>query len=72
MRIDTQLKILCAKTDITNAEIARRLGKTPQAFNQKIKRGHISVDDLKDIALVTGCQVECKFVFLDGSTIELN
>lgn len=72
MRINTQLKLICAKTDLTNAEIARRLGKTPQAFNQKIKRGYLSIDDLKDIALVTGCQLECKFVFLDGSYIEVN
>lgn len=72
MRIDRQLKILCAKSDISNAEIARRLGKTPQAFNQKIKRGHLSIEDLNDIALVTGCRLECKYVLLDGSTIELN
>ena len=72
MRIDRQIKILCAKSDITNSEIARRLGKTPQAFQQKLKRGRLSVEDLNEIALVTGCQFECKYVLLDGTTIDLN
>lgn len=71
MRIDRQLKILLAKTDLSNSEIARRLGKTPQAFSQKIKRGNITIDDLNDIALVTGCKLECRFVFSDGSSINL-
>ena len=36
MRIDEQLKMLCLKSDMSLAEMARRLNKTPQAFNQKI------------------------------------
>ena len=33
MRIDEQLKMLCLKSDMSLAEMARRLKKTPQAFN---------------------------------------
>ena len=51
MRIDDQIKMLCLKSNISLAEMARRLNKTPQAFNQKIKRGNFSVDELTDIAL---------------------
>lgn len=71
MRIDSQLKLLCAKMDISVSEIARRLDKSPQAFSQKIKRGNLSVDDLHDIAIVSGCQLECSFVFQDGDRIKI-
>ena len=57
MRIDEQLKMLCLKSDMSLAEMARRLNKTPQAFNQKMKRGSFSVEELRDIALVAGCEL---------------
>ena len=63
MRIDEQLKMLCLKSDMSLAEMARRLNKTPQAFNQKIKRGSFSVEELIDIALVAGCELKCEFVY---------
>ncbi|WP_028830064.1 DNA-binding protein [Proteocatella sphenisci] len=69
MRIDEQIKILCIKLDINISEIGRRLNKTPQAFSQKIKRGKFSIDDLLDIAMVTGCKLECSFVLPDGEKI---
>jgi hypothetical protein len=71
MRIDDQLKRICLKSDLSLSEIARRLNKTPQAFCQKIKRGNFTIDELNDIAVVTGCQVECRFVFADGEKITL-
>lgn len=49
MRIDGQLKMLCLKSDMSLAEMARRLNNTPQAFNQKMKRGSFSVEELRDI-----------------------
>ena len=51
--------------------MARRLDKSPQAFNQKIKRGVFTLDDLYDIALVTGCRFESAFVLPDGEKIEI-
>lgn len=71
MNIEEQVKILCAKTNLSSSEIGRRLNKSPQAFIQKIKRGKLSVEDLQDIALVTGCQLECYFRFPDGDTITI-
>ena len=71
MRIDSQLKMLCIKTGVSASEIGRRLNKTPQAFSQKIKRGSITIDDLRDIAMVSGCTLECRFVFPDGDTIDI-
>ena len=71
MRIDEQLKMLCLKSNISLAEIARRLNKTPQAFNQKMKRGKFSVEELSDIALVSGCELKCEFVYPNGDEITI-
>ena len=35
MRVEEAIKIVCVKNDLTIAEIARRLGVSPQAFGQK-------------------------------------
>ena len=69
MNIDEPIRILCAKTNVSVSELGRRMNKSPQAFSQKIKRGSFTVDDLKDIALVSGCELECSFVFPDGDRI---
>ena len=71
MRIDEQLRIICVKSGLTISEIGRRLNKSPQAFSQKIKRGAMTLDDLNDIALVSGCRVECRFVYPNGDIIEI-
>lgn len=71
MRIDEQIKILCVKSNISISEIGRRLNKTPQAFSQKMKRGSFTMDDLNDIAMVTGCKLECCFVYPDGDIIRI-
>ena len=70
MRIDKQLRVLGIKTELSMAEIGRRLNKSPQAFNQKIKRGNFSIDDLENIAIVTGCIFSCAFILPTGDRIE--
>lgn len=69
MRIDEPLRILCVKNELSMAEIARRLGVTPQAFSQKVKRGSFTLNDLDDVAVVTGCKLECNFVLPGGERI---
>ena len=71
MRIDEQLKILGIKTDMTLSEMGRRLDKSPQAFSQKIKRGTFNLNELEDIAMVTGCKLECAFILPNGERIVL-
>jgi len=71
MRIDTQLRVLAAKNDITLTEIGRRLDKSPQAFSQKCKRENFTISDLQNIAMVTGCKLECAFVLPNGERIEM-
>lgn len=69
MKIEEQVKMLCAKTNPLSSGIGRRLNKSPQAFSQKIKRGKFTIDDLQDIAIVTGCKLGCSFLFPDGERI---
>ena len=71
MRVDKQIKILAVKTDTSVAEIGRRLNKSPQAFSQKCKRENFTISELQDIAMVTGCRLECAFVMPIGDRIEL-
>ncbi len=71
MRIDEQLKLICVKSNLSLSEIGRRLNKSPQAFNQKKNRGNFTIDELKDIALVSGCTLKCEFVYPDGTQISI-
>lgn len=72
MRIEESLKILCIDNGISLSELARRLDKSPQALSQKISRGTFSISDLDEIAMVTGCKLECNFVLMNGEKIKIN
>lgn len=38
MTITEQIKVLCVRCGVSEAELARRLGKSPQSFNAKMKK----------------------------------
>lgn len=67
--ISEQIKVLCIRNNISVAELARRLGKSPQSFNSKLKRASFTVRDLEEIADVTGCVFERKFVLTNGEEV---
>lgn len=67
--MEQQIKMLCVKLNISVSELARKCGKSPQAFNQKLKRGTLTPTDLFKIAEVVGCQYESVFIFPDGTRI---
>ena len=69
MTISEQIKVLCVRQNISLAELARRLGKSPQSFNSKMKRESFTVDDLEKIAEVTGATVERNFILTDGEKV---
>ena len=71
MRIDEPLKIVCVKNELTITEIARRLSTSPQALSQKIRRGKLSLDDLDNIAVVSGCKLECNFILAGGEKVPI-
>jgi len=56
--------------NISVAELARRIGQTPQNFNKKLKRETITLDELITIANVLGIRFEQVFILPDGSKIK--
>jgi len=56
--------------NISVAELARRIGQTPQNFNKKLKRETITLDELITIANVLGIRFEQVFILPDGSEIK--
>ncbi len=69
MTISEQIKILCVMSNISIAELARRLGKSPQSFNSKMKRESFTINDLIEIADATGSVFERKFIMENGEEV---
>lgn len=69
MTISEQIKILCVRCNISEAELARRLKKSPQSFNSKMKRESFTITDLEAIAEVTGVSFERKFILTNGEEV---
>ena len=69
MTISEQIKVLCVRSDISVAELARRIGTTPQNFNGKMKRESFTVDDLDKIADALGVKFSREFILTNGEKV---
>lgn len=69
MTVAEQVKVLCVRCGISEAELARRLGKSPQSLNAKLKRNKMSVDELEEIAKVLGVSFRRCFILENGDEI---
>lgn len=69
MTISEQIKILCVRCSVSEAELARRLGKSPQSFNSKMKRGSFTVTELDDVADALGVKFNREFILSNGERI---
>jgi transcriptional regulator with XRE-family HTH domain len=69
MTIAEQIRILCARINISQAELARRMGQSPQSFSGQMKRESFKVDELEKIAEAVGAAFEHNFVFPNGEQI---
>ena len=69
MTISEQIKVLCVRCNVSEAELARRLGKSPQNFNSKMKRGSFSIPELEQIADVLGVLFKREFILVNGDKI---
>lgn len=54
LKISEQVKIYCERLGVSYTELGNRLGISPQAVSQKIKKGAFRVDDLQKIADALG------------------
>ena len=70
MTISEQIKVLCVRQNISQAELARRLGTTPQNFSAKLKRESFTVSEIEEIAEVVGVEFEKMFILSSGEQIK--
>ena len=68
MNITQKIKLALTYAGMSEAQLARAIGTTPQAFNQRMKNGKFSVDELEKIAAVLGAVFDHSFRFPDGTT----
>lgn len=64
-----KIKMSLAFKGMSESELARSLGSTPQAFNQRMKTDKFSTEELENIAKLLGASYTCSFQFPDGTTI---
>lgn len=69
MTISEQIKVLCVRSDISVAELARRIGTTPQNLGGKMKRESFTIAELENIAEAVNSSFERKFVLESGEKI---
>ena len=69
MTISEQIKVLCVRSNISVAELARRLGKSPQALNAKLKRESFTVEELETIANVVDAKFLRSFELSSGDKV---
>ena len=69
MTINEQINIICIRLRITKSELARRLGQSPQNFNNKLRRQGFSVPELEKIAEALDCKFERKFILPNGEEV---
>ena len=69
MNLEKKIKMALAYGDISQAELARRLGTTPANFNHRMKNGTFKVEELEKIAEALGAKFSYSFDFEDGTKI---
>lgn len=60
-----KIKMVLALRRISEAELARRIGTTPSAFNQRMKTDKFSTSELEKIAAALDCSYRIEFVLND-------
>lgn len=66
MALSERIRILLVKRgNISEAELARRLGISPQNLNNKMKRDNFTEKDLQSIADVLDCTYSVSFIMND-------
>lgn len=64
-----RIKLALAYKNMSESELARRLGTSPQALGQRMKTDKFSSDELSNIASIIGAKYISNFEFTDGTVI---
>ena len=63
MSMVESIRIACVKRgNLSEAELARRMGISPQNFHNKMKRDNFTETDLREIAEALGLRLEISFI----------
>ena len=69
MTISQKIKMALAYKGMSEAELARAVGSSPSAFNQRMKTGKFSSEDMEKIAEALEASFFFGFEFKDGTKI---
>lgn len=69
MTIEQKINMAIAYKGISQAALARLIGMTASNFNQKLKRGTFSGEELDQIASALGATYNFYFEFPDGTKV---
>ena len=69
MEVKKKIEMLLAYKNVSKAELARKLGKSPQNFGQQLERQSLSINDLYKIGEVLDIKFDYYFEFEDGTKI---
>lgn len=71
MSTSNLIRNLCKEKGISVAELARRIGQTPQNFNKKLKQETVSTEELMQIADVLGVVFEQSYILENGEKLTI-
>ena len=71
MSTSNLIKNLCKEKRISVAELARRIGQTPQNFSKKLKRETVSTEELMKIADEFGVVFEQSYTLENGEKLTI-
>ena len=69
MTISQKIKMALAYKNMSEADLARSVGSSPQAFNQRMKTGKFSSEEMEKIAAALEAEYFFGFAFKDGTRI---
>ena len=69
MTLSQKIKMALAYKGMSEAELARTIGTSPSAFNQRMKTGKFSSDEMNKIAEALGAEYYFGFQFSDVTRI---
>lgn len=69
MQTSKLIRRVLLEQDFNAAQLAAKIGTSPQNLGQKLRRDSWSVSDLADIAAALGCGFSVSFHLPDGQTL---
>ena len=72
MKINDLIYSLAKEENISLASIARLINESPQNFNNKLKRGTLSLDEFNKIAEALGIEFNVSFKLKNNKKISIN